>query len=371
MKTYRQHVRSDATKWAVTALAILLIGVILAGIITDGFQDANPYCWFGHEYDENGICAKCGEEKPAEEPVEEPVEDIVEDVEGNASVYRLAIKKAVVQQATEAPSVTLTATITPSTAQNKLVDWTVAWANPDSDFASGKDVEEYVTVVPASDGALTATVTCLQAFDRDEYVIITCTSRDSKATAECVVSFEGQASVMNITSTASTSSDGKITYYTINTNKSMTATVSLDNYFHDVTSNRNLSYVFNGYGTIAVYDNIAVYNDGHKGTSATSNIDIETIKNEFATVSLSGTTLTINAKRTIEGYYESRTFQGWGYNYMKLYSHQVSDADTNGTAVAPYFGVTVSDSVSGLSKTIYFRITESTSVSVDKNEIVF
>lgn len=85
MKTYRQHVRSDATKWAVTALAILLIGVILAGIITDGFQDANPYCWFGHEYDENGICAKCGEEKPAEEPVE--------DVEGNASVYRLAIKK--------------------------------------------------------------------------------------------------------------------------------------------------------------------------------------------------------------------------------------------------------------------------------------
>lgn len=266
---------------------------------------------------------------------------------------------------------TLTATITPSTAQNKLVDWTVAWANPDSDFASGKDVEEYVTVVPTSDGALTATVTCLQAFDRDEYVIITCTSRDSKATAECVVSFEGQASVMNITSTASTSSDGKITYYTINTNKSMTATVSLDNYFHDVTSNRNLSYVFNGYGTIAVYNNIAVYNDGHKGTSATSNIDIETIKNEFATVSLSGTTLTINAKRTIEGYYESRTFQGWGYNYMKLYSHQVSDADTNGTAVAPYFGVTVSDSVSGLSKTIYFRITESTSVSVDKNEIVF
>lgn len=73
MRTYKR----DSMKWAVTALAILLIGVILAGIITDGFQDGNPYCWFGHEYDENGICTKCGAEKLVEE-VKQPDDSDVE-----------------------------------------------------------------------------------------------------------------------------------------------------------------------------------------------------------------------------------------------------------------------------------------------------
>ena len=59
---------------------------------------------------------------------------------------------------------TLTATITPSDAANHGVDWTVAWSNPSSIWASGKTVTDYVTVVPTASGAKTATVSCLQPF---------------------------------------------------------------------------------------------------------------------------------------------------------------------------------------------------------------
>lgn len=86
----------------------------------------------------------------------------------------------------QSASVTLTATITPSSATNQKVDWSVAFSNPTSTWASGKTVTDYVTVTPTSDGALTASVECLQAFG--EQIKITVTSRDNasaKATCTC------------------------------------------------------------------------------------------------------------------------------------------------------------------------------------------
>ena len=82
----------------------------------------------------------------------------------------------------------LTATITPSNATNKAVDWSVAFVNASSSWASGKTVTDYVTVTPTSDGALTATVECLQDFG--EQIKVTAASRaypDKKA--ECTVDY--------------------------------------------------------------------------------------------------------------------------------------------------------------------------------------
>ena len=82
----------------------------------------------------------------------------------------------------------LTATVSLSYADNTAVDWSVSWVNSSSKWASGKTVTDYVTVKPTSDGALTATVTCLQAFGEQINVVVT--SRDkSTVSANCLVDY--------------------------------------------------------------------------------------------------------------------------------------------------------------------------------------
>ncbi len=83
------------------------------------------------------------------------------------------------------------ATITPNNAANKKVDWTAAFKNPESEWASGKTLSEYIGVTPAADGSLMASVTCYQAFG--EQVILTVTSRENaEATASCTIDYKQQ-----------------------------------------------------------------------------------------------------------------------------------------------------------------------------------
>lgn len=83
---------------------------------------------------------------------------------------------------------TLTVAVTPSNATNQAMDWSVAFDDPGSVWATGKTVTDYVTVTPTSDGALTANVECLQDFG--EQIIVTVTSRDNaEATASCTVDY--------------------------------------------------------------------------------------------------------------------------------------------------------------------------------------
>lgn len=81
------------------------------------------------------------------------------------------------------------ATITPNNAANKRVDWSAAFKNPESEWASGKTLSEYITVTPAADGSLMASVTCYQAFG--EQVILTVTSRENaEAAASCTIDYK-------------------------------------------------------------------------------------------------------------------------------------------------------------------------------------
>ena len=81
---------------------------------------------------------------------------------------------------------TLTATVKPEDAENKAVDWSIAFVNASSAWASGKSVTDYVTVTPSADGALTAVVTNLGEFG--EQIKVTVTSRGNpSAKAECTV----------------------------------------------------------------------------------------------------------------------------------------------------------------------------------------
>lgn len=84
--------------------------------------------------------------------------------------------------------VTLTATVLPEYAVNKKVTWSVAWKDASSTWANGKDVNDYVELIPAEDGGLTATIAALKSFG--EQVIVTVTSQaNSSAKATCTVDY--------------------------------------------------------------------------------------------------------------------------------------------------------------------------------------
>lgn len=68
------------------------------------------------------------------------------------------------------------ATITPANLTKNSLTWSVAFNDPNSDWASGKTVTDYVTVSVDTDSDTICTVTCLQAFG--EQIIVKCQSVD-------------------------------------------------------------------------------------------------------------------------------------------------------------------------------------------------
>ena len=168
-------------------LAFLILGTACTAAITKGFTDWNPYGWFD----------KIKEPEKPDTP-DEPGEktEAVTDGEGNAMVSgkvynlssRMLFAATTAENAETADGITVQATIEPSDADNKAVDWSVSFVNSESTWAKGKTVTDYVTVTPESDGSLTATVKCLKAFG--EQINITVTSRDnSDATASCTADY--------------------------------------------------------------------------------------------------------------------------------------------------------------------------------------
>ena len=167
------HKRFDTIKWII---AFTLIVVLLAGMI--------------------GAWVVLLEDKPVDEnPVQEQ-ETVVTDGDGNVmesgKVYAMPTNMIFAATAAEVSNVsegiTLRATVKPESAENKSVDWSVAFVNPSSSWASGKNVADYITVTPVSDGALIATVNCLKAFG--EQIKITVTSRANPlAKAECTLDY--------------------------------------------------------------------------------------------------------------------------------------------------------------------------------------
>lgn len=82
----------------------------------------------------------------------------------------------------------LTATIIPDNATDKTVDWSVEWVNSAASWATSKTVTDYVTVTPASDGALKATLQGLKAFGEPIKVIVT-SRANPNASAECILDY--------------------------------------------------------------------------------------------------------------------------------------------------------------------------------------
>lgn len=149
---------------------------------------------------------------------------------------------------------TLTATITPSYAVNKSVDWSVEFVTPSSSWATGKTVTDYVTVTPTSDGALTANVECKQAFGAQ--MKITVVSREnSAAKAECTIDY-----AKRVTKATLTSSNSRYNW-TINGSGSLSVCsivhpqVWLDFYGALGGDNKSVNEIAYAYNTVYTVDN--------------------------------------------------------------------------------------------------------------------
>lgn len=155
-----------------SVLIVLLLATIGIAIPSKGFTDWSK---FKHNKPQVEQPDKSGDEqKPGTDDV------VIEQIEASGILLSAAVASADESGVTQR----FTATITPSDATNQKVNWSVAFKNAGSEWANGKNISDYVTVTPTSDGSLNADVTCKAAFG--EQIILTVTSRDNaeaKATA--------------------------------------------------------------------------------------------------------------------------------------------------------------------------------------------
>ena len=161
----------------------------------------------------------------------------------------------------------LTAVITPAEAEDKILDWSAAWKEGTSGkFGDGKDVSEYITVTPTSNGALTANVSCLQAFG--EQVIITASLRNNP-------SVKGTATA-----------DYKQGYDSVSANIAYTNTQSGANVTWAFGSTAKVTEEFPGYAkTLTEFNNYYAAAGSNKGTyTVTVTTKLTTVYTIAATV---------------------------------------------------------------------------------------
>lgn len=167
--------------------------------------------------------------------------------------------------ASASSTATITAMVLPETAANRNVTWSIAWANADSSFASGKDVSDYIAL--SSNGNV-ATVECLQAFGEKINVIATSESSPT-ISATCVLNY-----VRRIESVA---------YYVYSFKSTEEDPGSDSNkMFSEVTSGGH--YAFNAY----------TYSTVEKDFNDTDNYKNTSLVNKFAVYEITYGTGTVN-----------------------------------------------------------------------------
>ena len=87
------------------------------------------------------------------------------------SASQLSFTSAMASSASD-NSKTITASVYPTSATSRL-QWSIAWKNPNSSWASGKNISDYLAVNVSSTKS-TATVVCKQAFGEQAIVTAKC-----------------------------------------------------------------------------------------------------------------------------------------------------------------------------------------------------
>lgn len=117
-----QHKKSDAVKWVIVFILIAVLLVGMAASLTLTLSDKE-------------------EEKGEQAQEQAYANDFTAECISTANV-KLAMNSVAMLAEDNSVSKTLTATVYPTDATNKLVDWSIEWSNP----LKQEEVTDYVTV---------------------------------------------------------------------------------------------------------------------------------------------------------------------------------------------------------------------------------
>lgn len=328
-----KHKAGDTVKWiiAFTLIAVLLIGMV--GMLVKVMTMQNVK-----------------DEVPSETVTEQEYDLTVTPNAMNSHIKLTSAMALASERATNYTTYTVTAAITPSTATNKTVDWSLAWAEPNSAFAGGKKVTDYMTVTPTSDGALTATVTCIKAFEGD--ILLTVTTREGGYTADCVCSFIGKPTSVTVSSSQVSRSNGT---FALSVGVTYNFDISQDNAYHSVGAaykDFSVSCVATGDLTVGTYE----YDPrGSKAWYSTKSAKLSDYMNDIITYTHNGNTLQITLNKSIDGYYSSMVRTGT----VKTYYDMVKSVDSE-----CYFTFYVNNQKTGVNLQDSFKVVvDTTSVS--------
>lgn len=331
---------------ALLVLALIVCTVII-GILTDGYTH-----WKA--------------DVPSSEMLQSNDEDEFYGY-GTAKVQAvsLSMNAAAVTAANGSVSKTLTAYVYPEDAKNKAVDWTIEWL----DTEETRDISDYLTLVPDSDGSATAQLTCLQAFDGE--ALVTVTSREGAFFDTCRVLFVGNPSSVNVSCDALSLKSGSFgTYYEIGAGNSYTFDITPDNVFGTVGAECNYTFEVKGHGSFKTQTQYYyTVNDGktwEEGTEQTVNIaDVTTVSKYEPSVfdwSVSGNKLTVNVNCTLESYYTSSVRNGNMITYENKFREYTDDNW--------YYEVIVTETNSGVSTSFKVRPVKTVTNVVLADDIV-
>lgn len=358
---------TSALRGFVLTLVIIILAVCVMAAMTNGFTDWNPYGWFDEQQ-------PADEQQPdADNPAEEtaPIDATIT----NSEHVMLAMSAATTAADGQYVEQTLTATVTPASAEEAGIDWTAEWA----DGSDSSDLNNYLTITPQSDGSNILYVRAYAAFEKD--IIITATTRDGGFTATCTVTFVGNPSEMEINvngMTAVQDSGWGKQIYQIKTSQTYSLDISLSNIFNQV----NPAFVPNykvelaGVGTFKLTKTINGTNSETLTVSPSDKITYQNATGRDVTFDISneilGATITNNqVKITPYGVLSAINRKNYLDSNRTQYIQFVFDSYSDSTKI-PYYELTVTETNTGISKTINIRVVSGvTGLSLDHSSMTF
>ncbi len=128
-----KNTKNSAGKWATVGVALFLAFVLIIGLCLQVFatnDKLKPSEWFKKDGQTEELPEEGGENAFVQDKKENGIK-LMSARAASGSAYK--------------SSYTLTATVLPEDADNKLVTWSIAFENPASTWATGKSARNYVT----------------------------------------------------------------------------------------------------------------------------------------------------------------------------------------------------------------------------------